>query len=70
MLLNLSDKMVTPVSYGCEVWGFHTASAIERAHLKLHKLVLKVSKSTCNEMIYGELERYPLIISILVENCS
>ena len=63
MLLNLFDKMVTPVlSYGCEVWGFHTASAIERVHLKLCKLVLKVSKSTCNETIYGELERYLLII--------
>ena len=63
MLLNLFDKMVTPVlSYGCEVWGFHTSSAIERVHLKFCKLVLKVSKSTCNEMIYGELERYPLII--------
>ena len=25
MLLNLFDKMVTPVLfYGCEVWGFHT----------------------------------------------
>ena len=63
MLFNLFDKMVTPVlSYGCEVWGFHTSSAIERVHLKFCKLVLKVSKSTCNEMIYGELERYPLII--------
>ena len=63
MLLNLFDKMVTPVlSYGCEVWGFHTASVIGRLHLKLCKLVLKVSKSTCNEMIYGELEIYPLII--------
>ena len=63
MLLNLFDKMVTPVlSYGCEVLGFYTASAIERVHLKFYKLVLKVSESTCNEMIYGELERYPLII--------
>ena len=25
-------------------------------------MVVKVSKSTCNETIYGELERYPLII--------
>ena len=63
MLLNLFDKMVTSVlSYGCEVWGFHTASAIERVHLKFCKLAFKVSKSTCNEMIYGELERYILII--------
>ena len=71
MLLNLFDKMVTPVlSYGCEVWGFHTASAIEKVHLKFCKLVLKVSKSTCNEMIYGELERYPLIIERKVKKIS
>ena len=71
MLLNLFDKMVTPVlSYGCEVWGFHTASAIERVHSKSCKLVLKVSKSTCNEMIYGELERYPLIIERKVKFLS
>ena len=63
MLLNLFDKKVTPVlSHGCELLGFYTASAIERVHLKFCKLVLKVSKSTCNEIIYGELERYPLII--------
>ena len=43
MLLNLFDKMVTSVlSYGCEVWCFHTASAIGRVHLKFCKLVLKV----------------------------
>ena len=71
MLLNLFDKMVTPVlSYGCEMWGFHTASAIERVHLKICKLVVKVSKSTCNEMIYGELERYPLIIERKVKILS
>ena len=43
MLLNLFDKMATPVlSYGCEVWGSHTASVIGRFHLKLCKLVLNV----------------------------
>ena len=63
--------MLTPVlSHGCEVWGFHTASAIERVHLKFCKLVFKVSKSTCNEMIYCELERYPLIIERIVRILS
>ena len=37
-------------------------AAIGRFHLKCCKLVLKVSKSTCNEMIHGELERYILTI--------
>ena len=49
-------------SYRCEVWGFHTALFIERVHLNLCKLVLKVSKSTCNEVIYGELEIYNLVL--------
>ena len=36
--------------------------AVERVHLKFCKWVLKVSKSTTNEMVYGELGRCPLIL--------
>ena len=60
----LFDRFVSPVLlYSCELWGFHTAVAVERGvHLKFCKWVLKVSKSTTNEMVYGELGRCPLIL--------
>ena len=31
---DLFDKLITPIlNYGCEVWGFIQANAIERVHL-------------------------------------
>lgn len=63
MLLRLFDRLVGPVLfYACEVWGFHQAPAVERVHLKFCKWLLKVKRSTCNEMVYGELGRFPLIV--------
>ena len=45
LLCMLFDRLVLPVLlYSCELWGFHTAVAVERVHLKFCKWVLKVSK--------------------------
>ena len=39
--LDLFDKLVTPIlNYGCEVWGFPEAKAIERVHMQFCKTVL------------------------------
>ena len=63
LLCMLFDRLVLPVLlYLCELWGFHTAAAVERVHLKFCKWVLKLSKSTTNEMVYGDLRRCPLIL--------
>ena len=63
--LDLFDKIVKPILlYGCEVWGFGNNSIIERVHIKFCKILLGVKKSTPDFMIYGELGRYPLDISI------
>ena len=48
--------------YGCEVWGFYPAKAIEQVYKDFCKTVLKVKKTTMNEMIYGELGRVPLMV--------
>lgn len=41
--LELFDKLILPIlSYGCEVWGFHTANSIERVHLQFCKRLLGV----------------------------
>ena len=64
MICRLFDKLVTPVMlYACEIWGFHASLAIERVHLRFCKWLLKVNNATTNEMIYGELGRFPMIIS-------
>ena len=64
-LLDLFDKIVKPILlYGCEVWGFGDNSIIERVHLKFCKLILNIKKSTPDCMVYGELGRYPINISI------
>ena len=58
---DLFDKMVMPVlSYGCEIWGFYPAKAIEQVHKDFCKSILKVKRSTMNEIMIGELERIPL----------
>ena len=58
MKCDLFDKLVLPVLiYGCEVWVFYPAKAIEQAHNFFCKPVLKVKRTTMNEMIYGELGR-------------
>ena len=56
--LELFDKLITPIlNYGCEVWGFIKADAIERVHLQFCKKLLGVKKNTQNDFIYGELGR-------------
>ena len=65
--LDLFDKILKPILlYGCEIWGFSNLDTIERLHLKFCKYVLCVCKSTPNVMVYGELGRYPLSISVKV----
>ena len=63
ILLELFDKLILPIScYLCEVWGFNKAKDIERVHLKFCKYILKMKTSTLNEIVYGEVGRYPLFI--------
>ena len=63
--LDMFDKMVIPILlYGCELWGFENLDIIERLHLKFCKFILRLKSSNPNYMIYGELARYPLYITV------
>ena len=63
--LYLFDTLVVPILlYGCEVWGHQQIQCVEKLHLRFLKYVLGVKLSTCNSVVYGELGRYPLIITI------
>ena len=56
----LFDKLITPIlMYASEVWGFHTAAAIERVQTGCCKRILHLKKYTSNNFIYGELNRLP-----------
>ena len=50
------------LSYGCEIWGFYPTKAIEQVHKDFCKNILKVKRSTMNEIMYGELGRIALIV--------
>ena len=61
--LDLFDKLVSPIMlYASEVWGFEKAERLEKLHLRFLKYILKVKTSTCSNMVYGELGRYPIFI--------
>jgi hypothetical protein len=65
--LKLFDSMVLPVVlYGCEIWGFESLSGIEKLYSKYLKLLLPVRKSTPLYMLYGELGRFPVDITVKV----
>ena len=63
--LDSYDKTVLPILlYGCEIWGYSNVPSIETFHLKFLKMTLGVHIKTCNNMVYGELGRFPLEIFI------
>ena len=66
LLKHCFDRMVLPILlYGCELWGFEDISILERIHLKFCKYLLNVSKFTPSCMIYNELGRFPIIVSVI-----
>ena len=60
--LHLFDVLVKPVLlYGCEVWAHKGTDILEKLHLRFCKYVC-VNKSTCTNMVYGELGATPLAL--------
>jgi hypothetical protein len=63
--LKLFDHTIVPIlTYWCEVWGYGDLSLIEKVHTYFLKYVLHVKKSTPHVMVYGELGRFTLSITI------
>ena len=75
-ILELSDKLIIPIlNYGCEVWGFIPANAIERVHMQFCKRLLGVKKNTQNDLcLWGvrenklQIKALPINTKILVQN--
>ena len=74
MLLMLSvfrlfnAQIVPSLLYAAEIWGHRESKQIERVHLYAYDLFITVRKVISNDMIYGELGRYPLYIEAIA-NC-
>ncbi|MES9903304.1 MAG: reverse transcriptase family protein, partial [Sedimenticola sp.] len=63
--LKLFDQTILPIlTYNCEVWGFENLELIERVHTDYLRKITKSKRSTPLYMLYGELGRYPLEITI------
>lgn len=63
--LKLFDHTVLPIlTYGCEVWGYEDCKILEVVHNQFLRSVTRTRKSTPLYMLYGELGRYPLEITI------
>ena len=61
IIFELFDTLVKPVVlYGAEVWGCENCDIVNKVKLRLCKYPLHVHKSTCSNMVYGELCETPL----------
>ena len=64
VFFKLVDTPVLPtLLYAAEIWGYQKYDQLERVHLFACKLFLHVLNKTPNDVVYGELGRYPLWIT-------
>jgi len=65
LTLKLFDHTIVPIlTYGCEIWGYENLDIIERVHREFLRKITMSRKSTPSYMLYGELGRYPLHVTI------
>ena len=65
IMIDLFDKLILPIiTYGCEMWGFGNNDLVRKLQLKYYKIVLKLRQSTPSQMIFGEIGKHPLDVTI------
>ena len=63
-MIHLFDTLVKPILlYGSEIWAYEGAEILEKLYLGFCKYILLENRTTCSNMVYGELDEYPLILS-------
>ena len=68
VFFKLFDSQVVPILlYGAEVWGYKQYESVERVHLFACKSFLRVCNKTPNNVVYGEVGRYPLHITAVIK---
>ena len=64
VFFKLFDSQVVPLLlYASEIWGYRSFQQIEQVHLYACKRFLHVRNKTTNDVVYGELGRFPLWIT-------
>ena len=64
IFFKLFDTQVQPIfQYGAEIWGLDKGTDIEKVHIFAMKRFLHVTSITPNDIVYGELGRYPVYIN-------
>ena len=68
IFLKLFDFQIQPImQYGSEIWGMEgAAQQCEKIHLYALKRILCVDMRTPNDLIYSELNRYPVVINSIL----
>ena len=68
VFLKIFDAQIQPImQYGSEIWGLEGAAQhCEKVHLYALKKFLYVDMRTPNDLIYYELNRYPIVINSVV----
>ena len=68
IFFKLFDARIQPImQYGSEIWGFdEAAQECEKVHLYALKRFLYVDRRTPNDLVYCELQRYPITINSFV----
>ena len=64
LFTHLVKPVIMVILYSSEVWGDGKCNILEKLQLKSCKYILAVNKSTCSNMVYGELVITPLDIDI------
>ena len=63
IFFKLFDAQIVPILlYASEIWGTNEIDIIEKVHLFACKRLLHVGPRTPNQMVYGELGRFPLFV--------
>ena len=63
IFFKLFDAQIAPsLLYGSELWGFEQHDAVEKVHIQACKLLLNVPSCTPNDMVLGDLGRFPLLV--------
>ena len=68
VFFKLFDSQVVPsLLYAAEIWGHKHYDQLERVHIFACKRFLRVPIKTTNDIVYGELGRYPLLINSTIK---
>jgi hypothetical protein len=71
IFFKLFDARVVPMLlYAAEIWGVQDFNQVEKVHLFACKRFLNVSLHTPNYVVYGELNRYPVLVLSAVRSIA